>query len=314
MGYYLGIDTSNYTTSVAIYNSFDNSILSEKKLLPVKQGQLGLRQSDAVFEHTKQFFDIYKRLPQDSLDMLDAIGVSVKPSEAKDSYMPCFLVGKNIAECIAHSKNIPVNFFSHQVGHIAAALYSSNKIELFNKRFIAFHISGGTTDMLLVEPNDETVFLCTLIGRSTDLKFGQAVDRLGKLLDMPFPSGMYLDELALKGNNTLKFPTSVKDGNCSVSGFENKFVDFLQKGISSEDIACSFFNSVADIIIKMSEFAREKQGDLSIIFSGGVMSNTIIRNKVTSSLHDVYFCEPRFSSDNAAGIAILGYLKSVGEI
>ena len=313
MAYYLGIDTSNYTTSVALYDSKNKRVISKKKLLPVKLGELGLRQSDAVFEHTKQFFEIYNELPSNMLKQVSAIGVSVKPSEADGSYMPCFLVGKNLADCISHTCDVPLYYFSHQSGHIMASLYSSSKTDLIGEKFIAFHVSGGTTDMLYVEPSDET-FKCRLIGKSLDLKFGQAVDRLGKLFDMPFPSGAHLDKLAQSGNNTLKFPTKLIDWNCSVSGFENKFTEYLSKGYAKDDIANSFFNAIADVLIKMAKTARNSYGDLPIVFSGGVMSNTIIKCKITNVLSNAYFCAPEFSSDNAAGVALLSYFKSVGEI
>lgn len=314
MSHILGIDTSNYTTSTALYCGDDNTVLSSKRLLPVKHGELGLRQSDAVFEHTKQLYDVLSDLPTELLKQISAVSVSIKPSEAKDSYMPCFLTGKMLADSIAHIIGVPVYYFSHQVGHLMAALYSANRLDLLKKEFIAFHVSGGTTDMLFVRPDSDNVFDCTLIGKSLDLKFGQAVDRLGKLFDLPFPSGKYLDEISLKGENKLSFPKKIIDNNCTVSGFENKFVKYKSDGEYIEDIASSMFNSIADILIKMSQSAREQYGDLPIVFSGGVMSNTIINNKVTKTLNDVYFAEPTFSSDNACGTAILGYYKSVGEI
>ena len=314
MSYSLGIDTSNYTTSAAIYDSDKNIVISSKKLLPVKSGELGLRQSDAVFEHTKQFYQVFLELPNDLIKNVSCIGVSVKPSESDGSYMPCFLTGKTIADSIAYSLGVPVYYFSHQVGHIMAALYSSGKQELINSKFIAFHISGGTTDMLLVEPDDDTVFKSELIGKSLDLKFGQAIDRLGKLFCLPFPAGKHLDEISLKGENSLSFPVKLIENNCTVSGFENKFNKYFQEGKSKEDISASLFYSIADVLIKMSNLARLRFGHLPIVFLGGVMANTIIRNKIITELNEVYFAEPQFSSDNAAGPAILGYLKSVGEI
>lgn len=313
MCYTLGIDTSNYTTSVALYDSDNNSVISSKKLLPVKSGELGLRQSDAVFEHIKQFYEVFSELPSEILKKISAIGVSIKPSEADGSYMPCFMTGKMIADSIAHAFGIPVYYFSHQSGHLMAALYSSDKIDLLKNQFIAFHVSGGTTDMLMVKPDDR-VFRVELIGKSLDLKFGQAIDRLGKLFNIPFPSGKYLDELSLKGNNCLSFPKKIIDNNCTVSGFENKFNKYYADGICIEDISASMFNSIADILIKMSNNARAEYGALPIVFSGGVMANTIIRQRVLVSMNDVYFAKPEFSSDNASGPAILGYFKSIGEI
>ncbi len=314
MPYFLGIDTSNYTTSVAVYNSENNEVLSAKKLLPVKSGELGLRQSDAVFAHIKQFWDVFSHIPQEYLKDISAVGVSVRPCDAEGSYMPCFITGKTIAESIAYSKKLPIFYFSHQAGHIMAALYSAKKNELLKNSFLAFHISGGTSELVKVEHSRETVFRCNIIGKSLDLKIGQAVDRLGKLFDMPFPSGKCLDDLSLSGVNNLKFPKKLIDSNCSISGFENKFNEYIKKGYKREDIACSLFNSIADILIKMAKTSRENEGDLPVVFSGGVMANTIIRNRIMKELPDCSFAEPQYSSDNAAGISVLTYLKSVGEI
>ena len=118
--YYLGIDTSNYTTSLALYNSEDNSVIQSKKLLPVKQGELGLRQSDALFHHTKQLPELFKELFKDFIGEIKAVGVSVKPRNAEGSYMPCFLAGESVATAISSANDIPLHKTSHQVGHILA--------------------------------------------------------------------------------------------------------------------------------------------------------------------------------------------------
>ena len=310
----IGIDTSNYTTSVCVYDSANGTVYPSGKLLPVREGELGLRQSDAVFEHVRQFGEVFSEIPSDVISDISAVSVSVKPSERDRSYMPCFLVGKCIAEAISHTLNVPTYEFSHQAGHIMAALYSANKRELIGKRFLAFHISGGTTDLLLVDRSENDVFDCKLIGGSTDLKMGQATDRLGQLLDLPFPSGRYLDELSKKSTDVIPFKTNVKGLDCSISGFENQFKSMLEGGASAEDVAFSFFYALARVIVKLTVNARAEYGELPVVFSGGVASNSVIRSHISDKLKNVWFAEPKFSSDNAAGIAILGYLRSVGEI
>ena len=155
MSYFLGIDTSNYTTSVALYNSDNNEIISKKKLLPVKPGEKGIRQSDAVFHHTVQLPELMDELFDGKQYDIAGVGVSVKPCNEEGSYMPCFLTGISVATSISNALNIPLYRFSHQDGHIVAALYSADKIDMINQRFIAFHISGGTSQALLVEPDDK---------------------------------------------------------------------------------------------------------------------------------------------------------------
>ena len=185
----LGIDTSNYTTSAALYDTVSGDIKQEKLLLPVKSGELGLRQSDAVFHHTKQLPIVIGKLFDGSAQAPEAVGVSVRPRNIDGSYMPCFLCGEGLAESISAINNVPIYKTSHQIGHILAALYSAKKLELIGERFIAFHVSGGTTDCLLVQPDEENILNITEIGTSLDLKAGQAVDRTGVMLGLQFPCG-----------------------------------------------------------------------------------------------------------------------------
>lgn len=310
----LGIDTSNYTTSVCIYDSENHSMLSHKKLLPVKEGELGLRQSDAVFHHVKQLHEVIEKLGVGFGKEISAIAVSNRPSVQEGSYMPVFLAGICVADTLSNALDIPKYEFTHQQGHVAAALYSANKLDLLDKDFFAFHVSGGTTDLLLVEKTDTSVLNCKLLASSNDLKMGQAVDRLGNKFGLPFPSGKYLDEIAEKGSKKLLFPAILKGLDCSISGFENRFNDYISQGESKEDIAYSFFIGLSNVLYKMATKAREKYGDKPIVFSGGVMCNSIIKSNLLLKLDDIYFAAPEFSSDNAAGTAFLGYKKQTGEI
>lgn len=304
----LGIDTSNYTTSTALYDTENGVIVQSKQLLPVKKGELGLRQSDAVFHHTKQLPVMMNRLFENEADAPDAIGVSVRPRNAEGSYMPCFLCGEGLAESIAAVNNIPVYKTSHQVGHILAALYSSDMLELINKPFIAFHVSGGTTDCLLVEPHKNEIINITETGTSLDLKAGQAVDRVGLMLGLDFPCGVQLEKLAEKSNKKYKIKPTLKDGNCCLSGIENKCRKMIDDGVECEDIALFCLQYIYSSISGMTEYALDKYGNLPVLFAGGVMSNKIIRRQLENRF-DSYFAEPAFSCDNAAGTAVYAALK-----
>ncbi|MBP9989508.1 MAG: peptidase M22 [Ruminococcus sp.] len=300
MSYYLGIDTSNYTTSCAVYHDENNSIIQRKKLLPVKEGELGLRQSDAVFHHTVQLPELIKDLFSGFDGNISAVGVSDAPMRAKGSYMPCFLAGVSVAESVASVMNIPLYKFSHQQGHIMAALYSSGRTDLYDKRFLAFHVSGGTTQALLVEKGIDA----EMFASSLDLKAGQAVDRVGVMLGYPFPAGKYEDELASKSDKKYKINIKLKDGNCCLSGVENKCRKMLDDGETEEDICRYCIDYIMTALYKMTLCAKEKYGNLDLVFSGGVMSNSIIKKEFTEKLN-ANFAEPVFSSDNAAGTAIL---------
>ena len=304
MSAFLGIDTSNYTTSAALFDSEANTIIQSKKLLPVKAGELGLRQSDAVFAHVKQLGDMVQNIFAEYGGKITAIGVSTRPRDIDGSYMPCFLVGEMAANCLGAALKVPVLPFAHQQGHVAAALYSAGRLDLFRERFIAFHLSGGTTEALFVEPSAERIIRCTKIGGSMDLKAGQAVDRVGVMLGLPFPAGKYLEELALKSDRKFKIKPVIKGTECCLSGIENKCRKMLENGEKPEDTALFCLKSVEAALCGMTDATLSEYGKLPLVYAGGVMSNCIIRNTIENKYGGI-FAKPEFSSDNAAGIAVL---------
>ncbi len=302
----LGIDTSNYTTSVALYG--DGEVVQKKKLLPVKPGELGLRQSDAVFRHTQQLPSLMEELMDPISDKIEAIGVSVRPRDQEGSYMPCFTVGASTSRILAAALHIPLFTFSHQAGHIAAALFSAGKLSWLKEEnpFLAFHVSGGTTEALWVTPKNGRLQI-ELAARSLDLKGGQAVDRVGGMLGLPFPSGKYLEELALQSKARFSIRPSMKGANCSLSGVENQCAALIKKGTSKEDVALFCLLSVEAALTAMGEALLKERAGCPILFAGGVMSNSILRKDLTERF-DASFAEPAFSADNAAGVAVLAAL------
>lgn len=304
MSCFLGIDTSNYTTSVALYDDVSNSVISKKKLLPVKEGEKGIRQSDAVFHHTVQLPELIKELFEDYEGNISGIGVSIKPCNEEGSYMPCFLSGLSVAVSLSSVLNVPLYRFSHQDGHIAAALYSADVLEFINREFLAFHISGGTSQALLVKSNNQ-YFETTKVADSLDLKAGQAVDRVGLTLGLKFPCGPELEKLASNSTKDLEYiKVFRRDGMFSLSGVENKCKQMLDNGQKHEDIALYCLSYIYSAIYDTVSELFNKYGDLPVVFSGGVMSNKIIRKKLENK-YSSYFAEPEFSSDNACGIAVL---------
>lgn len=300
---YLGIDTSNYTTSVAVFN--ENGVIQKKRLLPVKAGERGIRQSDAVFHHTKAYPDLLEELFEEvGVPDICGVGASVKPTTQEGSYMPCFLVGESTARAISASNNIPFFPFSHQQGHIAAAVYSAGKAELLKNEFLCFHISGGTTDLVLCTPDEESIIDARLVACSSDLKAGQAVDRIGVKMGIPFPAGRGIEKLALASEKIFKNKIKLVDGNCSLSGLENKCLKMLENGDEPSDVAKFLLCYIADTVTAMTEHAFKEYGNLPLVLAGGVMSNVIIKDIITSRF-DCSFAEPEFSCDNAAGIAFL---------
>lgn len=312
MALYLGLDTSNYTTSAALYDSVSGKMISKKKLLPVKKGEAGLRQSDAVFHHTKQLPEVVSSLFNEygAKAELSAIGVSYRPRNIEGSYMPCFLCGEGLADSISAVNNVPVYKTSHQIGHILAALFSADKPELLKAPFIAFHVSGGTTDCLYCTSDEDNIINITEAGTSLDLKAGQLIDRTGLMLDLSFPCGRELEKLAERSEASFKVRSVMKNGSCCLSGFENKASDMLRKGVSAEDTAKYILTAVYSTVLDMTLHVWNEYGKLPVIYAGGVMSNKYIRGLICEKLENVYFSAPEFSCDNAAGTALYAYFQN----
>lgn len=299
---FLGIDTSNYTTSAAIYSGGD--VTQSKKLLPVKDGELGLRQSDAVFHHVRQLPDIINGLGALHEADIKAVGVSVRPRPIAGSYMPCFEVGHTVAGIIASTLGVPLFEFSHQEGHIAAAAYSSGFSPNIGESFCAFHVSGGTTEAVLVLCK-ESGYDIEYISGSLDLKAGQAVDRVANMLGLPFPGGAELEKLALEWDEPIKgIKVSSKDFDICLSGIENICRRSVENCEPREKTARLCIEYIRKSLSYMADRILEKYGDIPLLFAGGVMSNSIIRDDFKNR-YGAYFAKPEFSCDNAAGIAIL---------
>lgn len=301
----LGIDTSNYTTSIALLTVEGELIANLKAPLPVKAGECGLRQSDAVFAHIKNIPSLMQ-LMNKYLDnsRIVCVGVSEKPRNIDGSYMPCFLSGVSVAEGIANSLSVPLYRFSHQCGHIMAALYSSGSMELKKDKFLAFHISGGTTEMLSITPKDYG-FSAELVGGTADLNAGQVIDRVGVHLGLNFPCGSELEGLAVSYIG--KIPSkklTIRDMKINLSGLENMAKDLYSKTGDKSLVAAFVLDYVYRGISLLAEAYIEKFGDTEIVFAGGVMSNSIIKEKL-SKKYRAHFAAPQLSSDNAVGISVL---------
>ena len=235
----LGIDTSNYTTSAALLDTNDLTVVHSKMPLPVRSGEKGLRQSDAVFHHVRQLPQVLGNLLADSIEKPCAVGVTVRPRDQQGSYMPCFLAGETVADSIALALGIAAEKTSHQMGHILAALYDCNALYLVKekKSFIAFHVSGGTTDMLLCTPSGDITPNIEHIGGSLDLKAGQLIDRVGIMLGLDFPCGAQLETLAVQSTVDIHTAPVIRGLSCCLSGVENQCADLLKKGAPREYIA-----------------------------------------------------------------------------
>ena len=297
----IGFDTSNYTTSIAYFDG--NHGINHSQLLPVKEGELGLRQSDAVFHHTKSLPELSGRLFSDvKVKDLAAIGVSTRPRAVTGSYMPCFLVGYSHAKLLSDSNQVPLFEFSHQQGHVAAALWSAGRMDLMDQPHLAWHLSGGTTELLLVEPENNNV-RCTCIGGSSDISAGQLIDRTGVLLGLPFPAGKHMDSLSKTAENNDIFRVKCNRFTFSLSGMENKVRQYYEKSNLPNETAAYALRCVSDVIFRVTQNAQKEYPDLPVVFSGGVASNSLLRSYIQDL--DPVFAKPEYSTDNALGIAVL---------
>ena len=302
MKVFLGIDTSNYTTSASFCVE---GVVGCNSKCPVfvKAGERGARQSDAVFSHVKNLPEVMAVLGKRSYA---AIGVSVRPRDVEGSYMPCFLAGQAVASSLATAFGVPLYTFSHQAGHVRAALYSAGRDDLVDKTFLAFHVSGGTTEILLYEMGE-----ITCVGGTLDINAGQLIDRIGVLLGLDFPCGPAFDRIAdfdtMKREGLIPI-AKVTNLSCNLSGLENKANDYLKKGCSREAVAAFVLASVEKTLSKLAENAMNafngKVSGAPILFSGGVSGNSYLQKQIVKKF-DALFAQSAFSSDNAAGIALL---------
>lgn len=299
----LGFDTSNYTTSAAVFDG--KTAENRGKLLTVPEGALGLRQSDALFQHTKRLHLMMEQLRQDGvIGDIRAVGASTRPREVEGSYMPCFLVGEGQGRSIAAALGVPFFACSHQQGHIAAAAWSAGHEGLMDTPHLAWHLSGGTTELLYVRP-EGCMIRAELIGGTTDISAGQLVDRIGVSLGMDFPAGKAMDVLSKESVKADYFTVKTQEGKFSLSGMENKIRAMAEKGAEKADIARYTFETLASVLARTTKWAKSVYGDLPVLCSGGVASNSLLRSRLEPM--GSIFAPPQYSTDNALGVAILAH-------
>ena len=305
----LGIDTSCYTTSMVVISEKAGEIIFEKNvMLKVKDGEKGLRQSDGFFQHVHNLTESFETLASSiDLSKLNGIAVSSVPRSIEGSYMPVFNAGVLFCRNLSNALKIPLHEFSHQDGHIMAAI-STSSLKAIPNFFYAMHLSGGTTELLKVRWNGK--FDIEIAAETLDINFGQLIDRIGVKMGLPFPAGKHLDELACKSDdNTLKKIKIKKDLSFNISGMENHFSKLLGK-LSDEQISRQLFNTILDII---KQWIDGFEGEADIIISGGVAASAFLRGELLKHRKNIYFGKPKYSSDNAYGIAmLLKYKKDLG--
>ena len=310
-GAVLGVDTSCYTTSVACFGR-SGVLYDGRTLLPVQKGDRGLRQSEGVFLHTRQLPPLVEAAfsavsPED----IAAVACSRSPVAREDSYMPVFLTGMGVARALAASLQVPLLPLDHQSGHIRAALIGNEA--LITAPFYAVHLSGGTTDLLAVEAREPGAFSIEPMGRSEDLHAGQLVDRVGVLLGCGFPAGKEMEAMARQAaNRDLRIPASVRELTCSLSGAETAAQRALHQGAEPQEVAFGIYDLLARTLTKLLTNAARQRGERPVLLCGGVASSQLLRELLHQRCElPLFFGESRYSSDNAVGVAAMGYDREV---
>ncbi len=304
--YILGIDTSAYTTSVSIIDMNDNNIIYDsRKKLNVPKKSVGLRQQEAVFQHLGNIPEILNEF-NINFNEIHIISVSSKPRNFEDSYMPVFMVGKNYGQVLSKSCDAKLIEYSHQEGHVSAALIDYYKN--IKHPFLTIHISGGTTEFLLTKKVKKG-FEFKILGGTKDITFGQLIDRLGVFMKFPFPSGKKMEEFINDKNNVIRMPKISGNTYINLSGIENFLKDkYISKKYTNEEIISSLFDYIKKCILHIIKEINKDYYFNSIVITGGVSSNNYLRYNIEKQLSKdfkIIFPNIGCSTDNALGNCFL---------
>ncbi|NLD20337.1 MAG: hypothetical protein GX663_08880 [Clostridiales bacterium] len=305
--YSLGIDTSNYKTSVAVVDNSGSIICDYRRLLEVKKGEKGLRQSEALFQHVKALPVLMSQACDSFCGELSAVAYSSRPRSVEGSYMPVFLAGESLGRSLASALKIPAFDFSHQEGHIESVKAFSPFKE--KDLFLACHFSGGTCEMLKCSPSG-----IEIMGGTKDISYGQVIDRAGVAMGYDFPAGEALDKLALRaeGSTELLTKIKVKDVRLNLSGIDTQIKNVLAEGsVKQEDMLVrEIFEKLSDSMIGIISQTAAITGIIDVIVTGGVSSSIFMRNRMRGFLENLdinaVFGNVNLSQDNGVGIALLG--------
>ncbi|MDD2585360.1 MAG: peptidase M22 [Syntrophomonadaceae bacterium] len=313
MSLFLGIDTSAYTTSIAIVDHKFNIILDERKILDVEKGQRGLRQSDALFLHIKNLPLLFEKITRGLPSEIRSVAVSKFPRRVEGSYMPVFTAGYSHAVAISKFTGAPLCAVSHQEGHIMAGILA-NPALLDREEFLAVHFSGGTSEILHVKKQGKTASMdIKVVAAGMDLHAGQLVDRVGVAMGLPFPAGKTIEKMALQSDqhNIPLIPSTIKGEGFCFSGAETRALQLVKQGECKEDIAYAVLRVIANTLEKILLVQTDKLGIKDVLLVGGVMANSLIRERLVKRLEhpavglNLYFAEPLLSTDNAVGVAFM---------
>lgn len=300
----MGIDTSCYTTSIALIGE-DGTIRADKRcLLEVKPGERGLQQSAAIFQHLGNMPRLFQEF-EGGLKLKGVIAAAV-PRPVAGSYLPVFRVAASFGAAAARLAGVPFMETSHQEGHIRAGLYQQK----LGEKFLAWHISGGTTELLLVQAKTWG-FHIEKVGGSSDLQAGQFVDRVGVALGTTFPAGPELEKLAQGCKTVESLPVVLEGLDLSFSGPESAAQRLIKAGAAADEVARQVYNCLGRSLFGLTCRAVEKFAINQVLMVGGVASSQLIREylQATGAQQGIEFsfAASKLASDNAVGVGLIGY-------
>ena len=300
---FIGIDTSNYTTSAAAADKDGNVIASSRKLLEVRQGEKGLRQSDALFQHWKTLPVLLAPLLEEYRGRIAAVCAASRPRPVSGSYMPVFTAGTNIGKTAAAALGAEYMETSHQEAHFYAASYGTG-IDL-EKPSVMAHLSGGTLEFILKDRESYSV-----VFKTEDISYGQLLDRLGTDLGYPFPAGRYIDEAALRmASEGLKCPFKrvfMTESGLNLSGLETS-LRTAENAYGADELSYFAMLRISESFVKAAEQIKDKYGVSQVLVCGGVACSDFLRNYCRS--YGYVFGQKEYCSDNAAGEALAAWHK-----
>ena len=249
-----------------------------------------------------------------SLDQLSAISFTKGPG-----LMGSLIVGTEFSKALGISLKIPVIEVNHMQAHILVHFINNGSIQP-SFPFLGVTISGGHTQFILVK----NYFEMEILGETLDDAIGEAFDKCGKKLGLGYPAGPLIDKLAKKGDeDKFKFPLpKVEGGNISYSGTKTAFINFLDKNKTKNiefinqninDICASIQKNLIDNLMNKVHLLSLENNLDTIVFGGGVSANSYLKKRLEKYSNDnnlkIFIPEIQFSTDNAAMIGIVGYLK-----
>lgn len=219
------------------------------------------------------------------------------------------LVGLSAAKALSWSWNLPLIGVDHLAAHVAANYLGTN----LAPPFVALLVSGGHTQILHCRSFESTI----LMGQTLDDAAGEAYDKVGRLLGLPYPGGPIIDNLARLGDaKAFNFPEGVVPGyNFSFSGLKTavlRCLEKLEQPWPLANLAASFQEAVSKVLVRKTLEAQRETGAASIVLAGGVAANSTLRNKfIEQSPVPVFYPKPELCTDNAAMVAACAYFAGV---